>query len=659
MPYNDPSKTGWVIALKYKNPSRNIKCYNLSMTAILTLFQLSGEPVQKELMSQLLDANTDNAQDGFDIHVDGNIGFASQYFWVTPQEQLEKQPLWDQNKRFALSGSLRLDNRQFLADVFQLDVEQRQSISDARLVLHAYQHWGTDCVNYLSGDFAFIIWDADSQSLFLARDQLGVKNLSYLLFQNSFVAASEMEHLMAFPGFELEINEGKLSEYLANSFYDEQESFFQGIQYLPPAHALQVSRQGIRQWRYWQVDPEKQVIHKSDEAYAKQLIEILTGCVRDRLRSTGPIAVSMSGGLDSTSVAAITSSLLSTAQARQAGLPVYSYAFDEITSCDERAYISHMVSDYPLSPNYVFCDQEWTLRDLQSWPVYREYPTNDPYPRLPLTVMRAAQQDGIKLLLTGYYGDVLFTGQSYWLADMIRFGQMDLIRNSLSPRGNALSRLQTFYHAGLLPLFPRSWKNVYHKLQKTSNQIANPGLHPDFIRRTQLTERLQKDESWKVYPAPGQWDRLRRLTLNTFSQGAATTDKTYHQHGIEISAPFWDRRLLEFVMALPAYQLGRPGCDRYILRNAMRGVLPDPIRLRTQRTVFSELLHLGIFTKERETVRRLLSDPLLVRLNILQKEWLQAEFQAGVNWSAEGYYFWKALSLELWLRKVYNEPLPE
>lgn len=635
------------------------ECYNQSMTAILTVFHLSGKPVQKELMRQLLNANTDNAQDGFDIQVAGNIGFASQYLWVTPQEQFEKQPLWDQDERIALVGSLRLDNRQFLRDVFQLDAEQKQSISDASLVLHAYQHWDTDCVKHLSGDFAFIIWDAAKQSLFLARDQLGVKNLSYLVTQNTFMAASEIEHLMAFPGLELVINEGKLSEYLANSFHDQQESFFQGIQYLPPAHALQVSQQGVRLWRYWQVDPERRVHHKTDEAYAEQLIDILTGCVRDRLRSTGPIAVSMSGGLDSTSVTAIASRLLSSDQAQQAGLPVYSYAFTEITSCDERAYISQMVRDYPLSPNSIFCDQEWTLRDLQSWPVYREYPTSDPYPRLPLAVMRAAQQDGVKLLLTGYFGDVLFTGQSYWLADMIRFGQLDLIRKSLRPSGNALSRLRTSFHAGLLPLLPRSWKNAYHKLRNTSDPISSPGLHPDFIRRTQLAERLRKDESWKVYKAPGQWDRLSRLTLNLFSQGAAATDKTYHQHGIEISAPFWDRRLVEFVMALPAYQLGRPGCDRYILRNALRGILPEPVRLRTQRTVFSELLQLGILKNETETVRRLLHDPLLVRLNIYQKEWLQAEFEAGANWTADGYYFWKALSLELWLRKVYNEPLPE
>ncbi len=91
----------------------------------------------------------------------------------------------------------------------------------------------------------------------------------------------------------------------------------------------------------------------------------------------------------------------------------------------------------------------------------------------------------------------------------------------------------------------------------------------------------------------------------------------------------------------------------------MRGTLPEPVRTRKQRTIFNELFTLGLLEKEKATVQRLIKDPLIVQLNLIKHNWLIAEFEAGSHWTAEGYYFWKALSLELWLRKVYNVPLAD
>lgn len=629
------------------------------MTEILAICNLDQQPVHEEMLVTMMHAISDQANQGIELSTSGNIGLACQYFWLTPQETGEKQPIWDPTGKIAIIGSIRLDNRDELAERFKVDQKTRENISDLSLVLLAYHQWGLSSPDHLLGDYAFIIWDKNTQYLFLVRDALGVKNLAYIFHHNTFIAASEIDLLLAYPEMQFTVNEGKLADILAGNFYDQNESCYREIQYLSPAHAMLISSEGIKKWCYWKINPESSFRYKHEEEYAQHLKEIFTTCVQDRLRTVGPVGISMSGGLDSPSVAAIVSQILPTPYLDQESIATYSYAFDQVISCDERAYIEHMLRAFPLSPHFVFCDHQWTLRDLNTWPVYREYPASDPYPRLPLSVMKAAQQDGIKLLLSGYFGDTLFTGQSYWLTDLIRHTKYALIHESLNNGQLKTSKAQAILHSGLLPLIPRSWKNFIYKLTGHDQKIPNKGLHPEFIRRTQLKERLRNDDRWKEFHYPGQWDRLSRLTLNIYSQGHATVSKEYHRHGMEISTPYWDRRLVEFVMALPAYQLGRPGIDRYVMRNAMRGLVPEPIRLRTQRTIFSELFTMGIFDKEKETVKRLIKDALIVQLNIIKHDWFQAEFEAGTKWSADGYYFWKALSLELWLRKVYNVPLPD
>ncbi len=403
---------------------------------------------------------------------------------------------------------MRIDNRQELGHLLALDAQTLQETSDTRLVLEAYQHWGTQCVSRLLGDFAFAIWEPYSQSLFMARDPLGVKNLCFLQNPSCFAVASEMEHLLAFCGGITEINQVKLAEYLADFYYDQQESFFEGIQYLPPAHALRVTRQETKQWCYWKVDPELSLQYPSDEAYAEHFKDLLGKCVNDRLRSVGPVGISMSGGLDSSSVAALASQIIPESPSNPGYLHSYSYAFEHLKSCDERAYITHLVEAFPLVAKYVFCDDEWTLRDLSTWPIYREYPTNDPYPRLPQRVMQAAQADGIKLLLTGYFGDVLFIGQSYWLADMIRFGKIDLIKKSFSHVRGIRSQANLLFRSGLIPLLPRAWKNIYRTWQKSpeTHSLSIPSsrfcqTHP-LARTNKQGSRLERiRRAWTVGPA--------------------------------------------------------------------------------------------------------------------------------------------------------------
>jgi asparagine synthase (glutamine-hydrolysing) len=143
------------------------------------------------------------------------------------------------------------------------------------------------------------------------------------------------------------------------------------------------------------------------------------------------------------------------------------------------------------------------------------------------------------------------------------------------------------------------------------------------------------------------------LTLNVFAQGAAAVRKYYHRHSLELTQPYWDRRLIEFVMALPADQLGRPGRKRRLQRNAMVGRLPEAVRERVERTSFVPLLKKGLLDKERTAVTTMLRDPLVVGRNMIRAEWLEEKLEQLAMDPSDG-HLWQCISLELWLRRYWN-----
>jgi asparagine synthase (glutamine-hydrolysing) len=153
---------------------------------------------------------------------------------------------------------------------------------------------------------------------------------------------------------------------------------------------------------------------------------------------------------------------------------------------------------------------------------------------------------------------------------------------------------------------------------------------------------------------PGQWHRYNAMTLNIHSQGRAAIRHIYSGHGIELAQPYYDRKLVEFVMAVPAYELGRPDYDRRIHRQAMKSLLPEAVRLRRRYTDFTPLLLKGMAVKEKETVRRIFQDPMVVRYKYIDGEWLANQLEKKFDLSEDSIRLWFALCLELWLKTYWT-----
>ena len=625
------------------------------MSGVVALFHRDGRPIEPSEVERLLEACPERAVDGQSVWMDGAMALGHQHFWITPEEWGERQPLHDPVTGCVIAGDVRLDNRADLLDVLALARGDDRTLSDAALVLRAYRHWGTGCAEHILGDFVFALWDPERQGLFVARDPLGARSLCYHLGPESAVVASEIVQVLAHPSVPVRLNERKVADHLAFLFDDHQRSFYEEVDYLPPAHCLWVSGQETRRWRYWELQPGPLLRYRHEDDYAEHFRELVRTAVRCRMRSRGRIGISLSGGLDSSLLAALGADLLPQTVPSQPHLEAFSYAFDELSSCDERPLIRPMVARYGLNAHYLPCDQAWTLHHPHAWPVYRDYVLWDPYAWLPWEVMQAAQQADCRVLLAGYYGDALCGPGRFWAADLLRRWQLGALVRIVAGSYRQVRWRRDLIDCGIRALAPEALKMLRRRLRGAlSDQSFGLQLHPSFIARTCLQQRLEISASRRITAKSLRERWARDLTANCYSQPPGSVRKAYHAHGIELESPYHDRRLVEYVLALPGEQLGRPGADRWVHRRALSGLVPESVRERNDRTVFTPLMEKGLLDRERGTVQSIMRRSQIVEREIVDGGWLRQQLTVGARWAGDGLPLWLCISLELWLRRHWS-----
>ena len=249
----------------------------------------------------------------------------------------------------------RLDGRE---DLIAKLPRAPQTQDDAELILLAYGTWGEDCVKHLLGDFAFVIRDQRSRQLFCARDHFGVKPFYFARVEDDFLFSDSLNAIRRDPRVSDALNETAIGDYLVFGLnQDLSTTAFRDIQRVPPAHSLTI-RNGVTTLRcYWTPDTANEVRFRDDHSYVERFRELLRQAVRDRLRDTGRVAISMSGGLDSTSLAAV---------ALDCGADVHACAvvYDKLIPDEERHYATAAANHLGIPISFVVAD-EFSLFDEQ------------------------------------------------------------------------------------------------------------------------------------------------------------------------------------------------------------------------------------------------------------------------------------------------------
>jgi asparagine synthase (glutamine-hydrolysing) len=390
----------------------------------------------------MAEAAAHRGPDGICYWSNGNVGLAHLALNITPESFHERQPLVSDRGSLVLTADARVDNRGELMrslrakGYLQKEYPQGEALTDADLIVAAYQCWGEACPTHIIGDFAFVVWDAKRRRLFASREPMGTRALYYRVEPRRVLFATEIKQILAVPGVPARIFDPAVGAFLAVSAGLPQWTFYEGIEQLPPAHALSVDASGPRTWRYWDIDPDFRIEYADEDEYAEHFIEIFKEAVRCRLRSLKPVGIFLSGGMDSGSVASTAGWLLRQGEAgTHPGFRAYCWAFEEHAQADERHISDRIVHHYDLPVTYIPADSAWPLKDYPTHGPDRDEPYVAIFRALNDRALATARAEGMGWIFTGGLGDVTVGEDVFDYLGLLREGQWQRLWDELRAHG--------------------------------------------------------------------------------------------------------------------------------------------------------------------------------------------------------------------------------
>jgi len=456
--------------------------------------------------------------------------------------------------------------------------------SDTEVVVHAYEEWGEECVHHLDGMFALAIWDGGQRTLLLARDRMGEKPLYYHAGPNAFVFGSELRALLEHPSVPRELSFDSLTRYLSFEYVPAPHSIFAGIEKLLPGHLLLVSPGGKpRVSPYWDLSFAADVSIDADE-WARALRQQLERSVRQQLVSDVPLGLFLSGGIDSSAIAAIATQVCG-----RRSIKTFSLGFAE-ASYDERPFARTVARHFGTQHTEIEFSAEDAARLLERVGDLLDEPLVDSS-FLPIYWLSQEARHTVTVVLSGDGGDELFCGYPTFLADRGARWVQGLPRWVQKGAARAVSRLAPSSRYGSVEFLLKQFFRGLPFSPEVRTQLLLGGLAPS-ERSTLLSDGLRA--------ACGEFEPYEELAVAVGQANLAPLDRQIYQHckfylagqnlvavdrasmacGLEVRAPFLDRALVELAGRIP-YQLKLAGWQtKHILKRALRDLLPKAILAR-------------------------------------------------------------------------------
>lgn len=500
--------------------------------------------------------------------------------WIT-QKQVPRQ---SRCGHVQMVASARLDNTSDLRRVIRAPDDNTAFPDDDSLVLSAFEKWGRGCCEKLLGDWSFAAWDSSCQTLSLARDHFGHCGLYCYQDSQRFVFSSSLHAVLSVPGVPCEPDHRSIASLVRGSSRGNRTSYA-GVCRLEPARRLTISASGTREEQYWNPCDAPDVGAGSDEEYAEAFREIYASAVRSRICSSSRVGVTLSGGLDSGSVAALAAEQLNAENRSITGIaavPAFdgSAADSEFQFGDERPWIEMLRRHCRgLDVRYVTSLNISPVAGIRRVLEYCGHPFVASANSYWLCgVLEEAAQCGIKTLLTGHGGNltVSWTGnRDAYLSSLLRSGN---IRQYIAEvrawkRVNNASSSRTLINQVLRSLTPQPWLRRWKRYRATAMESF---LHPDFLsqhREIPNHSESASDNSRQPHLSSAK----RKFSAMMRTDGNAAWQELGSAFGIQVSAPPLDVRVIEFCLGVPEEQFTRNGQRKLLIRRAMRNRMPEKL----------------------------------------------------------------------------------
>jgi len=548
------------------------------MCGISGIWRFNEQRINEEEIAQFNDTLAHRGPDGSGTYTDHNLALGHRRLSIIDLSAAGKQPMKSHDSDLVITYNGEIFNYKELREELAAKGHRFNTHTDTEVILAAYKEWSEDCFLRFNGMWALAIWNTKTQTLFLCRDRFGIKPLYYVYIPGQFFAfASESVSFAKLPGFKKEIDEKNLALGLRNIYYLESagKTIYKNINKLRAGHNLVIHKDSpaplIKQW--WDTLKHKVSFPGT---YTEQVVsfkQLFTDSCRLRLRSDVPVGITLSGGLDSSSVyAAIREIYNHRLQDKENAPQEFPSAFIASfpgTTIDEKRYADQVLQYYNGKAAYIYPHEE-NISDAIIAEVKHEdfiYLT----PPVMYNIYKAIRQKGIKVSMDGHGVDEMLFGYPRMIRDWIlKSNKQDAMRlfllfADMRNEGDNLA----------MKTFKESYKVLKgHLAKKTSGENNTENWLKekfDFVAEHHSEPVFNKAADEIAYR------NFHEISLPTILRNC---DRASMRHGVEIRMPFMDWRIVTYIFSLPADSKVKHGYTKRILRDAMQGMLPENIRTR-------------------------------------------------------------------------------
>ena len=556
------------------------------MCGIAVVIGLNGRSVERTAVERMAKSLFHRGPDDGGFYVEGAVGMGFRRLSILDLSEAGHQPMISQDGQYVLVFNGEIFNYvELREDLRQLGYQFRSS-GDSEVLLAAYREWGRECLSRLNGMWAFVIYDRRNRRIFGSRDRFGVKPLYYSRSPEVIQFASEIKALRASGYHRPEINWRTASKFLLEGRLDSQgETFYEGIEQIPPGSGFEVELDGTwHEWSFWSLDTlPKNAVSDPAENFA----DLFEDSVRIRMRSDVPVGVCLSGGLDSTAIiCAAARHRDESGGAQPESLQAFCYMAKEF---DESKYIADTLTQTHAQLRQLETSPAELWNDLHKVLWFQDEPVHTMTAVVGYQLMRLASSSGIRVVLNGQGADETIGGyssyfQDYWVS-LLQQGRVGAAWQSVTAYtnahgGNARVRMMEaasrclsweLYRLGAY----RRWAQTRRQARLRQNPWFSADLTQHFINADVPPSSAALSSSLKQSVIAAPLPLYLRIE-----------DRNSMAHSVEARLPFLDYRLVSFVHGLPDNWKVRGPWNKYVLREGMRGRIPESVRSRVDKMGF-------------------------------------------------------------------------
>lgn len=617
------------------------------MSGIMAIVSLDGRPIPPELPRAQLAAIAHRGEWEPRLWEAPGVALGHVNLPRTPEAEREFLPMSDRSGRYWLTWDGRLDNRDELAPRLGHDPAERAEKTDANYVLDAFIKWGDDCVHYLLGDWAVVIWDNEARRLFCAKDPLGWRQLYHAEREGLLAVGSEPQQFFAGGWFPKTVDPDHVRAWLADVERSATTTCYLGIRSLCGGTAFTAHHAKSRENQFW-ISPKGRPVRRDVPSLVEELADTFSRVVKAQMRSNLPVGVFLSGGLDSSYVAAV-------AAARGAKTAVAGFA-PHTKRFDERSYIRLVQEDSGLPVEWV------DLSDC--WPLSSRWISDEMFDDVSMPIQsaiyvklaRAAQDAGVGVVLAGEGADEWVDGHPTAIGALGE-GRRLLARELFSALGlkSRRSKVGLLVSEALESLLPSALIRL--------TRLGNEHSQADPDRTHFISGKLGKPIS-RPDPIP-LWRRKRRSVqewqiyrANTVSTVAWRERHTLNPSGIELRNPFNDLRVVEFMSSVSAPTKRFDGRSKAILRAAEAGVVPPAVANRRDFGTIGELVVEPLWHEEHARVAEGIEGAGQFKFLHAERVRNRAAMWLSAPNQRERDLTWRLITCGLWVRQLATGDRP-